>query len=288
MKVGRTEWSDFSLPRDAKLAEVHFALDCGYGICRIRNLDKKLETLVNDKPISEGDVRHGDRIAAGDSVFLLSIEEAASIIAPPSSDEAKATPSGFLSIDDPVLASDVCKIVQLDPPAIAMLQTKTNIKKFFDNLVVGNLTADAIRFLAHALSRRQAVWWSCQCVRSAMGEKILPKDQAAILAAAAWVVDPNDATRRAAIEPAEATNFSTPAGWCAGAAFWSGGSITAHGMPVVLPKPTLSAEAAVLAIELAAVVDPKQVAARTQAFLKIGSDVADGLNRWPAKQESPA
>ena len=38
---------------------------------------------------------------------------------------------------------------------------------------------DAVRFLAHALPKREAVWWACLCVRKAAGANPPPPAQAA-------------------------------------------------------------------------------------------------------------
>ncbi|MDZ4779011.1 MAG: FHA domain-containing protein, partial [Planctomycetia bacterium] len=75
LKVGRTEWADFSVPPDAQMAEVHFALACHAGACTIRDLSATTGLTVNGAKVSEAVVRAGDVIEAGTTKFAVRIEE---------------------------------------------------------------------------------------------------------------------------------------------------------------------------------------------------------------------
>jgi len=85
--------------------------------------------------------------------------------------------------------------------------------------------ADAIAFLAHLLPRREAVWWARQCAAAILGRRA---EDARLLAADAWVREPDDERRQAALKLGEAGNRTLPTTWLALAAGWS---------PVPRPRP---------------------------------------------------
>ena len=81
---------------------------------------------------------------------------------------------------------------------------------------------------------------------------------------------------------AEAAGLDTPAGCLAVAAFFSGGSIAPEGLPPVPPSEPMTGTAVAGAVKLAAVLkDPARAPEKFAAFLKLGSEVAEGKNRWP-------
>ena len=128
------------------------------------------------------------------------------------------------------------------------------------------LYGPAVRFLAHALPKREAVWWACRCLRAIEGSGFPLHDKRAVGAAEQWTVEPSEDHRRTAGTAADATKHETAAGWAAAAAFWSGGSIAAPGEAEVPPKETLTAQAAVVAISLAASIEPRKMAQRFAEF----------------------
>ncbi|MEX2188694.1 MAG: FHA domain-containing protein [Pirellulales bacterium] len=73
-QFGRTDWADTSFPHDAKMSQVHFSLETDGKICRIRDLDSSNGTQVNGEAIAEHVLADGDRIAAGETTFLVCIE----------------------------------------------------------------------------------------------------------------------------------------------------------------------------------------------------------------------
>ena len=103
---------------------------------------------------------------------------------------------------------------------------------FLDELLALELHVDAVRFLAYALPKREAVWWACQCVRSVAAEA---DELPGLQAAEAWVRDPSEENRRAAMEAAESLEFGSPDAWAAVGAFWAEGSLAPPDAPVVPP-----------------------------------------------------
>ncbi len=295
LKVGRTEWADFSVPPDAKMAEVHFALVCHAGACTVRDLSPAAGLTVNGDKVSEAVVHGGDVIEAGSTKFAVRIEDSASSDAVATSAAAGAaiavsatgatgTGSGFVKVAIP-LAIEVCKRLTLDAPAQALLIDKQSCRQFFDLLVGKELFHDATRFLAQALPKREAVWWSALCVRAYLEKKLSAADRTALEASERWVAEPSPENCRATEKAAAATKHETAAGWAAAAAFWSGDSIAPPDLPAVPPKETLTGQGVYVAINLtAAVDDPRSAPERFRTCLQLGAAVADGKNRWPEKK----
>ncbi len=111
----------------------------------------------------------------------------------------------------------------LDEESLALLRDDPTPLEFLDALIAQERFADAIHFLAHAIPKREAVWWGCLCIKLAGGENLSPKELAALTAAVRWALRPEEEYRAAAKEPAEAAGFEAPAGNLALAVQFSGG-----------------------------------------------------------------
>ena len=115
-------------------------------------------------------------------------------------------------------------------PAVARIECgDLTPRQLVDVLVESGLYLDTIDFLAHALPKREAVWWACLGVRHTLGAALPPKEFAALKAAVEWVLEPDEPKRRAAQAAGEAADFGTPAGCAALAVYGSGGSLTSCG-----------------------------------------------------------
>jgi hypothetical protein len=178
-------------------------------------------------------------------------------------------------------AVDICKPIPLGDRGRQLLRDNLTPAPYLQQLMDAHEYTDAVRFLAHALPKREAVWWACLCVRKAAGANPPPPAQAALQAAEKWVADPSEDNRRAAFKAAEAASPGTPAGCAALAAFWSGGSLAPPNLPEVPPAETLTAQGVAGAVLLAAVMtEPEKVADKQRAFLAQGIEVGNGTNRW--------
>jgi hypothetical protein len=132
---------------------------------------------------------------------------------------------------------------------------------------------DAVRLLAHALPKADAVRWAVGCAKGAAGDKAPLAEAAALAVVEKWLGDPAEDQRRAAMPAAEAAGLGTPAGCAALAVFFSGGSLAPPDVPVVPPGEHLTAQAAANAVILAAVgKEPEKAAGKFDWFL------AEGLN----------
>ena len=120
--------------------------------------------------------------------------------------------------------------------------------EFLTKLVASASPEDAITFCAYMLDKRQAVWWGARCLRH-MG---LPRghgEETALLLAEAWVRDPEEHRRIAALKLGLEGDHRLASVWLCLAAGCSGGSFRIGEMqgPPVPPYGTgTSARTAVL------------------------------------------
>ena len=179
----------------------------------------------------------------------------------------------------------ICSIAELGEEASASLNPTVQPADFLHLLVEKKLYPDAVRFLAHALPRRESVWWAWVCARRAAGDKPPAKIKAALDATEKWIAQPNDENRRAVMKAAQAAGFHTPAG-CAGlAAFLSGPSLAPPESQAVAPGPYDSAKAVGGAVTIAAVAVPEKSAESFRVFIQQGLEVAARIKLW-AKGDS--
>lgn len=176
-------------------------------------------------------------------------------------------------------AALICQDIELDQQARAGLAADPSPPDFLQSLIAQKLYPDAVRFLARALPKREAVWWACLSARSCLTEKTEPKLLQAVEAAEAWVYKPTETNRRQAFNAAEAASFENPAAWAGMGAFWSEGSMAPENVPAVPPADNLTAKAVAGAVMLAAVQSqPEKANDKYLFFLEQGVDIANGGN----------
>jgi len=118
---------------------------------------------------------------------------------------------------------------------------------FLKALSSANKLPDAVTFCAYLLPRREAVWWACRCVR-ALSRDIAPDRGAGLLAAEAWVHEPDDEHRQTALDAGTKGKTSNPTTWLALAAGWSGGILASSTTKQVLVPQYMTARAARVAV----------------------------------------
>lgn len=180
-------------------------------------------------------------------------------------------------------AAEVCARFDLAPEAKPLLDPKAPPREFLDALVSSRQFPTAIRFLAHALPHREAVWWGSLCVKH-VSESALPAvETGALKAAVLWVLDPTDGHREAARAPAEAAGMESPCGVLATAVTWTGGTLAPPmpRVPPVVPGPWLPAKAVLGAVLLAATRGKAGVEETQRLFVELGVGVAEGKVTWP-------
>ena len=62
---------------------------------------------------------------------------------------------------------EVCRAFELSEPGQRLLDDRITPLQFVSRLIEIECFADAVSFLAHALPKREAVWWGCLCARDA-------------------------------------------------------------------------------------------------------------------------
>ena len=138
-------------------------------------------------------------------------------------------------------SAEVCQHFRLGREATALQRDDLTPGQFLDLLTARGLFKDATRFLAHALPKREAVWWAVLCVWEVVGPSPPEPIEAGLRAAEAWVKDASETNRRAARAAAKVAGLSSPAGLTASAAFQSGGSLGPPDGPVILPSENATA-----------------------------------------------
>jgi len=164
------------------------------------------------------------------------------------------------------------------PPEIkAQVAGAGDAAQLVEALTRAGLLVEASRALAHALPKREAVWWACMCAGSSTPPDIAEPDRQAREYAENWVRDKSDEARRAAMDAAKLAGFQSPEAWAGTAAFWSGDSITAPTAPPVPPPPHLTGVAVAGAVVLASVRgQPGRQKQRLARFLQSAHDIAAG------------
>jgi hypothetical protein len=173
----------------------------------------------------------------------------------------------------------------LSPEAAAAIAGCTQVPVALERLEQAGFLTEATRLVAHALPKREAVWWACMCVSHTAPPDLPSIDRAACEAAEEWVRQQTDKTRRIAFDHAQAGGCKSPEAWAAIAAFWSGDSMSPEGQPAVPPAAHLAGRAAAGAVALASVRgDVTRRQARLRRFLESGRNIAaGGPGRLPAE-----
>jgi hypothetical protein len=179
----------------------------------------------------------------------------------------------------------ISTVAELGEEAMALLRPELHPLEFVALLMEKTLYPDAVRFIAHALPKRESVWWGWVCARRAAGETPPPKIKAALDATEKWIAQPSEDNRRSAMAAAQKAELGTAAG-CAGlAAFFSGGSLAPPEAPVVPPGEFLAAKAVSGAVIFAAVAsEPEKAPAKFKSFVAQGVEVTNRVKLWEPKR----
>ncbi|MGF7150008.1 hypothetical protein FHS96_003665 [Sphingomonas zeicaulis] len=102
---------------------------------------------------------------------------------------------------------------------------------FYAALRAEAMLAEAVLYLAQALSRRDAIAWSVEAIERQGSAPVQP----VLAAARAWLDDPSDARRNDADQLAREATPGSAEHHLATAIHFSGGSILPPGEPAVLP-----------------------------------------------------
>lgn len=149
------------------------------------------------------------------------------------------------------LAEIIARDCTLSDAARALLVDDQSAEAYVALLSANRLYADGLRFMAHRLPKRAALWWGCLCVWEIDRPEPSPATSATLQAVVDWIREPSEKHRRAADTAAEVAGLDSPAGALAQAVFLSGGSMSLPGLPAVAPDPLLTAKMVAHAVLLA-------------------------------------
>ena len=183
----------------------------------------------------------------------------------------------------PQIASEVCRRYVPSAHARGLLRKGLSPQAFIDALLEHELHADAVTFVAHWLSKEEAVWWGCLCAWQVHRERPSPAMNRALQATIQWLQEPTEARRRSAEAAAAAAGSDNAPGPIALAAVWARGSMSAAGLPEVSPPESLTAETIAAAVRLAAAHASGEPGNAYRQFVHLGCEVAAGKNRWRAE-----
>jgi len=158
---------------------------------------------------------------------------------------------------------------------ISAKPSEQSATKFLQTLVAAGKIEDAVTFCAYLLPRREAAWWACRSARAASGH-FADDRAAALLAAEAWVKEPDEERRLAALEIGTRGHCDDPLTWVALAAGWSGGLLVSGPQrPIPMPQ-YMTARATHTAILISALsVKWDQRPAYLQACIADGTRLAE-------------
>lgn len=184
-----------------------------------------------------------------------------------------------LLIDAPVL--DIAKLAKLSAAGQEICAGESQVDAALKRLEAAGLIADAVAFLAHALPKREVVWWGLLCLWDVRRPKVAAFEETIYRALVRWLRQPTEEHRRQVSAAGKAAGMTSLAGHLARAAFVSGGSMTRADLPKVLPPPHSTALIVRKILKAAAAkANPRNPEERLTTFLRVGLEIADEKNRW--------
>lgn len=179
-------------------------------------------------------------------------------------------------------AREVLLRFELDDEVRARVRPDWSPSEYLNRLLEKQNYTAAVQFLAHALPKREAVWWACLCAKSSSGTA---PSAGALAAAEKWVANPTEESRRQTVSAALAAGLVSPAGCAALAAFVAEGSLGAPEAPPIPPAETMTSQTVAGGVLLAAAQGGEgRMAQQLRACLALGLDVARGKSSWADKR----
>lgn len=181
------------------------------------------------------------------------------------------------------LAEHMFRFIPPDEIPPELHKPAQSAEDFIEALCQASEWLPAIRYLALALPRREAVWWAIAVRRHFETDtKMLPAEVAAWTAAAKWVYQPTEENRKATFPLAEALKFSTAAAYAALGAFYAAGNMAPEESKVFVPPGEGLTASMVAASVILTCVDtkPNEIVVRQKTAIQIGSDIACGGNGY--------
>lgn len=179
------------------------------------------------------------------------------------------------------IVSQVAGAAELEPEAQALLAPEMGPRDYVVAMSEAELHVDALKFLAHLLPRREAVWLGWLCAKKELDKKLTSEEEAALAATERWIREPTDANRRSALDAATSATLESPAGCAALGAYLSGGSMAPAELEAVPPPRYATARAIFGCLVLTAVqAEPEKAPEKYQRYLADGLELAERIDLW--------
>jgi len=178
-------------------------------------------------------------------------------------------------------ATDLSRLAAIKPPVSDLLEAATNARHYAELLIERKHWMQAIAYMSHAITPREAIWWGWFCARRAALPKSNPEALKALSLAEAWIAQPNEVNRIAARKEVPRQPSGSAPRSVLEAIDASGEMVdesTGEKLPAV---PYLSAKYVNAAVLTAVYeLDAKQPEAIAAEFLKQSHDVANRIQLW--------
>jgi hypothetical protein len=183
--------------------------------------------------------------------------------------------------------ADLADVAGIGDEGKQLLQPQHKPHEYLSALTGAGQHPDAVRLLAHALPRREGVWWAWATAKRASGAEPPPPIKAALDATERWIAQPTEDNRRNAMARAEAVGFDAPAGCAALAAFLSGPTVAPPHIEQAVPPPEYGAAKAIAGAILisAMVTEPDKAAEKMHGALLQGLEVVAKIKLWPGMEK---
>jgi hypothetical protein len=243
-QFGRTEWSDYSFPTDAAMADRHFQVQCAPRQCALQDLQTPAGTLVDGREVKQHVLQTGNVITAGTTSFLVVLGDDPLPVAPAAKGTARAAavsneeaaPVELPKYDLVALA----KIAKLGKPAVAVAKESPTIEACVQSLLDQKLVDEALGLVAVALPPRAAVEWAVTQMRGTLSAAKIELDapnEAALQLAEQWLAEPSDELARECDRVANELELDTPAAWASFAAYFGQNNLAQPGADPIVPGP---------------------------------------------------
>ncbi|MCA8909292.1 MAG: hypothetical protein KDA64_15590 [Rhodospirillaceae bacterium] len=185
--------------------------------------------------------------------------------------------------------ADIEDNTPLSEKAQPLLKRDLSARDMIEELVKAKLWVDACATLAHAIPKREGVWWAAVVARRFLPAEPDRKVVLTLEAAEAWVRKPTEENRQLALARGSAIRTTgAPSAWAAVAAGWSTGSMAPKAEVDIPAEPWMTGTAVFAAVMHAAGSVPEAFYPGLHAALVCGLDIADGGNGRPQGRDEAA
>lgn len=297
LTIGRIAENDVEMEDDHLMSSRHATLLQNDDVCELKDLQSTNGTFINDEPVTEAVLQHGDHFRCGQTEFLIDwqTQPAAAAKATDASPEITGTVvqiseetavgpadedlnNAEVEFVDGYHSNVAVEIIEkfaiaekLPMPADEGESTGHFARRLIDH---GD-GLEAIRFVSCALPRKLSIMWAAACLGNLRQEGA--NNMALMQFVDAWLSDPCDANRRAGHEFAKENELESAVAFLATAVFHAHGSSTPIEAPYVASPYGLNATLVFVALTIASAdAAQAEIVSTRREFIEIADQVAAG------------